>query len=83
MSQTCDKCQGQGIIGSGDNPHMREGRTITCDQCAGTGKIEDGTEAAAPEETPAAGASSVEEEKPVDNQTEAPRKRSGIFSWLG
>ena len=50
---TCDKCKGDGLIGVGENPHLKAGPVSTCDVCSGTGKI-DGAEvvpdAPAPEE---------------------------------
>lgn len=65
----CTKCLGSGLIGSGENPHLREGHQRTCDLCGGTGKIAEGTvEAAA--------------EAPVDNQPAAPAPKDGILKRI-
>jgi DnaJ-class molecular chaperone len=36
--ETCKKCLGEGLIGAGDQPHLRQGKISTCLDCAGTGK---------------------------------------------
>lgn len=67
MQQTqCTKCLGDGIVGNGDNPHMKEGHQHTCDLCGGTGKIDAQVTAAPVEETQTA---DVEEKK--DEQTDS------------
>ena len=35
----CPKCLGDGLIGNGDNPHLKEGRIVTCPDCNGTGLV--------------------------------------------
>lgn len=35
---TCKKCVGDGLIGAGEFPHLKQGRVETCDMCGGTGK---------------------------------------------
>jgi len=39
----CPVCRGQGLVGSGENPHLLEGLKKTCENCNGTGKVADGT----------------------------------------
>ena len=41
MAQVCTKCNGDGIIGNGDNPADQEGKVVTCDVCQGTGRVAD------------------------------------------
>lgn len=51
---TCEKCKGEGLIGQGPNPHLREGRTEVCPDCNGTGQIVDeGGDAVAVDNSPA------------------------------
>ncbi len=38
----CTKCLGEGLIGSGENPELKQGAIKTCDLCAGTGILVDG-----------------------------------------
>lgn len=38
---TCEKCAGDGLIGNGPNPHLKEGHITTCPDCNGTGKVEE------------------------------------------
>ncbi len=38
---TCNKCKGEGLIGVGENPHLKEGPISTCDTCSGTGKADE------------------------------------------
>jgi hypothetical protein len=38
----CTTCRGQGLIGSGENPHNLQGAVVTCTDCGGTGKVADG-----------------------------------------
>ena len=40
---TCDLCRGDGLIGNGPEPHLKQGEVITCPKCKGTGKIPTGT----------------------------------------
>ncbi len=35
----CDNCKGDGIVGVGENPHLKEGPQSTCPVCTGTGKV--------------------------------------------
>lgn len=73
---TCEKCNGQGLIGAGDNPHFLEGRVITCDSCGGTGvKPEPVQQEAAPAPEP-------QVEQPVDNQPAEEAPKGGIFSRI-
>lgn len=39
-TEVCKKCHGDGIIGNGPEPHLKQGDTRTCDVCTGTGKVE-------------------------------------------
>lgn len=57
---TCKNCLGDGIVGVGDKPWLKEGPQSTCTVCSGTGQVEDGSVESVPE-TPA------EEPAPVDN----------------
>lgn len=40
MTTVCPVCRGEGIIGVGDQPHLRQGPLSTCPNCGGTGKVE-------------------------------------------
>jgi hypothetical protein len=40
---TCDLCRGDGLVGNGPEPHMKQGEVKTCPKCKGTGKIPTGT----------------------------------------
>src|ERR1035437_3474753 len=42
MSKQCPNCLGEGLIGSGDVPHLKLGNIRTCDVCNGTGIVADG-----------------------------------------
>lgn len=37
----CQKCAGDGLIGNGPSPWLREGHVTTCDKCGGTGNLPD------------------------------------------
>lgn len=39
--KTCDVCKGDGLVGVGENPHLKEGPVSTCVPCSGTGKVAD------------------------------------------
>lgn len=39
MNETCKNCTGEGIVGMGDQPWLRQGHLHTCEVCGGTGKI--------------------------------------------
>jgi len=40
--KTCTNCNGDGIVGSGDQPWLKQGHLVGCKACGGTGKaIED------------------------------------------
>lgn len=79
----CTTCRGQGLIGSGENPHNLQGAVITCTDCGGTGKVADGLAPTSVDETAtlspreelveALGEVEVEKTKeaPVDNSTSA------------
>lgn len=36
---TCTNCNGEGLVGQGDNPALKQGRIDTCSVCNGTGKV--------------------------------------------
>lgn len=38
MENICGVCKGEGLVGVGENPHLKEGNISTCSACAGTGK---------------------------------------------
>lgn len=39
MENICGVCKGEGLVGVGENPHLKEGNISTCSACAGTGKL--------------------------------------------
>lgn len=50
--QLCEKCKGDGIVGQGDKPWLKEGFNETCKECVGTGKTgTDDEQEVAPEDT--------------------------------
>ncbi|MES2216633.1 MAG: hypothetical protein V4481_05060 [Patescibacteria group bacterium] len=47
---TCTNCHGEGLVGAGDKPWLKQGPIGTCKPCSGSGKIADAVEPeAAPE----------------------------------
>ena len=51
--KTCPNCAGDGLVGQGEQPWLRQGHIVKCAQCSGTGKVSDGTEPeVAPEPAP-------------------------------
>lgn len=60
----CQKCAGDGLVGNGPSPHLKEGHITTCPDCLGTGQIQD-----AP----------VQKSENVDNQPEQEKKTGGIL----
>ncbi len=47
--EPCKNCNGEGIVGNGDQPWLKQGHLHTCEVCAGTGKVSSGQ---AVEQTP-------------------------------
>ncbi|MES2216688.1 MAG: hypothetical protein V4481_05345 [Patescibacteria group bacterium] len=47
---TCQNCRGEGLVGAGDQPWLKQGPLGTCKPCSGSGKISDEV---VPEATPA------------------------------
>lgn len=39
MENKCENCHGEGLVGQGEQPWLRQGRTETCKKCGGTGKL--------------------------------------------
>lgn len=70
---TCKKCVGDGLIGAGEFPHLKQGRVETCDMCGGTGKTasEVPVEEAPVEATPEAEVVETVVESEVPEVTEA------------
>lgn len=64
----CPNCDGDGIVGSGETPHLKQGHIVTCTVCQGTGSVP---------------VNSTAQEAPVDNTPEAKVKRGGILGMLG
>lgn len=48
----CDNCNGEGIVGQGESPWLKQGHLEVCKKCTGTGKIEVPDEDETPVETP-------------------------------
>ena len=53
MTTNCENCKGDGLVGAGEQPWLRQGRLERCTKCGGTGKVEDGAQDTAQVETPA------------------------------
>ena len=68
---TCDLCRGDGLIGNGPEPHLKQGEVITCPKCKGTGKIPTGPVQNEPEVV--APAQTAEEEKKSEPVEEIPQ----------
>lgn len=79
---TCDNCNGEGLVGQGDNPRLKIGRLDRCTVCNGTGKISD----VASDDAPAATESQAvdpEIDKTVDNETtNEDTPKPGFFARL-
>lgn len=79
MENKCANCHGDGIVGQGEQPWLKQGHTETCKVCNGTGKAEadagetvDTTESQATEpETPAQAAGEEKKEEDADTAPEA------------
>lgn len=41
ITANCPVCKGEGLIGAGDMPWLRQGPISTCGNCGGSGKVED------------------------------------------
>lgn len=39
MTMQCDNCKGEGLVGSGDKPWLKEGAIVTCPICTGVGEL--------------------------------------------
>src|ERR1035437_1580611 len=52
MTTQCDICKGEGLVGAGPEPHLKQGEISTCTNCSGTGQVGDETPEATPEEVP-------------------------------
>ena len=65
MTTQCPKCLGEGLIGVGENPHLKLGKISTCDVCNGSGQVDANAKASqvAPEPV------NAPIEAPVDNST--------------
>ena len=44
MQTKCTNCNGEGIVGNGDKPWLKEGALSTCPVCKGTGTLIDETQ---------------------------------------
>ena len=61
--QTCPNCDGNGLVGQGPSPWLRQGHITTCPVCTGTGILnEDGTAHLNEEVAPAPAVEPVDEE---------------------
>lgn len=64
-TEPCKNCNGDGQVGNGDKPWLKQGHLHTCEKCQGTGKVPVvETEPEAPAETQTA---DVEEKKSDDS----------------
>lgn len=63
----CTNCNGEGLVGQGDQPWLKQGHIQTCGKCDGTGQVDVNAGAAPQEEVPAAEESTQEESTTVDN----------------
>src|ERR1035437_9767380 len=50
MTTQCDICKGEGLVGAGPEPHLKQGEISTCTNCSGTGQVGEVT-ATAPVDT--------------------------------
>ncbi len=41
MTTRCENCHGEGLVGAGDQPWLRQGPVTTCSPCGGTGKVDE------------------------------------------
>lgn len=53
----CTNCNGEGLVGSGEKPWMKQGKIVTCPECSGTGQMPEAVSVSTPEPEPT----------PVDN----------------
>lgn len=49
----CENCHGEGLVGQGEKPWLRQGHIDTCKICNGTGKVSAGGSQAATAQTTA------------------------------
>lgn len=52
----CENCHGEGLVGQGEKPWLRQGHIDTCKICNGTGKVETGSAGATAQEADEANA---------------------------
>lgn len=71
---TCNNCLGDGVVGSGDQPWLKQGALRTCELCNGTGQINDAPQVIVPDPTqePAPGPT------PVDNPSFSDGSSDGL-----
>ena len=43
MSTECEKCRGDGLVGAGEQPWLKQGAISTCPECSGKGQLADVT----------------------------------------
>jgi DnaJ-class molecular chaperone len=48
--ETCKNCNGDGIVGNGPSPWLKEGAVHGCEVCSGTGQVASGETVPVPEE---------------------------------
>lgn len=63
----CKNCLGDGIVGAGDQPWLKQGAQSTCAVCGGTGKIAEEVATEPVVEAPAEEVGEVPAEPSVDN----------------
>lgn len=63
----CTNCNGEGLVGQGDKPWLKQGKLETCTACKGTGKISDEAGEQAPESAVNAEETASSDTHAVDN----------------
>ena len=69
---TCENCKGDGIVGVGTEPWLKNGDNSTCKVCTGTGKVAEVVDQPQSADIPKVDSASSSADSSVDNSADAP-----------